>query len=172
VDKRQTDIDKVAGLYGFTDVAKLDFPTTKLDQIPVNELISRVSKVISEVRPTIIYIPNRSDVHTDHQIASRAIMGCTKNFRYPFIRKILMYETLSETEFAPSLCENAFIPNIFVDITDYFHLKLKIMQVYTTEIMEAPFPRSVDIIEALARYRGSRIGVKYAETYMLLEEII
>lgn len=83
-----------------------------------------------------------------------------------------MYETLSETEFAPPLSENYFAPNIFIDITQYLDMKLKIMRVYEAEIKEAPFPRSLDVLETLAKYRGSRIGVKYAESYMLLEEIV
>ena len=45
------------------------------------------------------------------------------------------------------------------------------MKMYESEIMEEPLPRSVRSIEALARYRGSRIGVKYAEAFQLLLEI-
>lgn len=55
--------------------------------------------------PEIIYLPNRSDAHSDHRITFDAVMACTKSFRYPFINKILMYECLSETDFAPSLHE-------------------------------------------------------------------
>tara|TARA_Y100000294_G_C8307744_1_gene237395 strand:- start:263 stop:514 length:252 start_codon:yes stop_codon:yes gene_type:complete len=81
-----------------------------------------------------------------------------------------MYETLSETEFAPPLPGNVFQPNIFVDVTDFFEKKCEIMQLYKSELMDDPFPRSLTVIEALARYRGSRVGVKYAEAYMLLYE--
>lgn len=172
VKKRQVEIDNVAGLYGFTDVFKLDFLSTKLDQVPMRDLISSISHVINKVKPVVIYLPNRSDIHSDHQVAFRAAMSCTKNFRHPFIKRILMYETLSETEFAPPLSENYFAPNIFIDITQYLDMKLKIMRVYEAEIKEAPFPRSLDVLETLAKYRGSRIGVKYAESYMLLEEIV
>lgn len=44
------------------------------------------------------------------------------------------------------------------------------MRLFTTEQMEEPYPRSLSSIEALARYRGSRIGAKYAEVFMLLFE--
>lgn len=37
-----------------------------------------------------------------------------------------MMETLSETEFAPSTQEDSFIPNVFVDISDYMEEKLKL----------------------------------------------
>ena len=117
-------------------------------------------------------MPNHSDVHTDHQITFKAAYSCTKNFRYPFIKKILMYETLSETEFAPTLLENTFIPNVFMDITKYFEKKLKIFRIYKSEVMEEPLPRSLKVIEAFNKYRGSQIGEKYAEAFVLLKEII
>lgn len=172
VEERQKEIETVAEMYGFEKTFKLDYPTAKLDIIPIQEIIKSVSKVILEIEPEIIYLPNRSDVHTDHQITFKAVYSCTKNFRYPFIKRILMYETLSETEFAPALSENAFIPNVFVNITNYFEKKLEIFKIYKSEIMKYPLPRSLDSIKALARYRGSQVGVEYAEGFMLMREVM
>jgi len=42
------------------------------------------------------------------------------------------------------------------------------MKLFTTEQMDEPYPRALSSIEALARYRGSRIGVKYAEALQLI----
>ena len=172
VKKRQKEIETVAGMYGFEKTFKLDYPTAKLDIIPVQEINKSISEVILEIEPEIIYLPNRSDVHTDHQISFKAAYSCTKNFRYPFIKKILMYETLSETEFAPTLPESIFIPNVFVDITKYFEKKLEIFKKYKSEVMEEPFPRSLEVIEAFDKCRGSQIGEKYAEAFVLLKETI
>jgi len=172
VEKRQKEIETVAEMYGFEKTFKLDYPAAKLDIIPIQEIIESVSKVIFEVKPEVIYLPNRSDVHTDHQITFKTAYSCTKNFRYPFIKRILMYETLSETEFAPALPENTFIPNVFVDITKYFEKKLEIFKIYKSEVMEKPFPRSLDSIKALTRYRGSQMGVEYAEGFMLIRELM
>ena len=83
-----------------------------------------------------------------------------------------MYETLSETEFAPALPENVFIPNVFVDITNYFEKKLEIFKIYKSEVTKEPLPRSLEVIEAFDKCRGSRIGKKYAEAFVLLKEII
>lgn len=172
VRKRQNQIGRVGKLYDFDKVYKLDFPTTGLDQIPMVELVTRISIVISEIKPEIIYVPFHSDVHTDHQITFKAMMSCTKNFKHPFIKKIMMCETLSETEFAPPFQGSTFIPNIFIDSTEFHQKRLEIMKIYDDEIMELPLPRSMETIENLARYRGSRIGVKYAEAFMLIEEIL
>jgi len=172
VVNRQKEIENVASSYGFDKIFKLDFPTTKLDQIPRNLQIEKISKVINDVKPSIVYLVNRSDVHTDHQIGFQSVYSCTKNFRYPFIKRILMYECLSETEFSPSTSENAFIPNVYVDITDFFQKKIEIIKIYNSEVMKDFYPRSLNNIEALAKIRGSRIGKKYAEAFVLLLDIL
>ena len=172
VRKRQQEIDDVSNMYGFEHKFKLDFPTTELDAIPYKDLINRIMPVIQEVRPTIVYVPNRSDIHTDHQITFKAVTSCCKNFRTPFMNKILMYECLSETEFAPPLREDVFVPNVFVDISPFFCRKIEIFKVYESEIMDSTLPRSIESISSLACYRGSHIGRQYAEAFCLLFEKI
>jgi N-acetylglucosamine malate deacetylase 1 len=167
---RKIEIDKVREKFSIFRSHNLNYPTTKLDMISKSELIERISKIILDVEPEIIYLPNRSDVHSDHRIVFDAAYSCTKSFRYPFIKKVLMYETLSETEFSPALNECAFVPNYFIDISDYMEQKIEIMKIYESEVMTDNFPRSVSAIKSLAGFRGSRIGVKYAEAFMLLFE--
>lgn len=169
---RNNEIAKVKELYGFAGIHNLQFPTQFLDDVKLQELIAKIDNVIKIVSPDIVYLPNRSDVHSDHRIAFNAIYACTKYFRNPNIKKMLMYETLSETEFSPALPENVFIPNTFIDITDYFEEKVKIMKVYKSEIMKSNAPRSINAIRALASLRGSRISVKYAEAFMLIFEVL
>ena len=170
IANRNFEIDKVANLYKFNQVFNLGFPTQLLGEINFRDIVVGVDHIINQLKPEVVYVINRSDVHSDHRISFDAIYACTKNFRKPFIEKILMYETLSETEFSPALSENVFVPNVFVDISDYMDDKLKIMAVFSSELMPDNLPRSISAINALAGYRGSRIGVKYAEAFMLLFE--
>lgn len=83
-----------------------------------------------------------------------------------------MMETLSETEFAPSTKEDSFIPNVFIDISDFMDQKINIMKIFSSEIAEHPFPRSERNIRALGTLRGATAGCEYAESYMLLKEIL
>ncbi len=83
-----------------------------------------------------------------------------------------MYECLSETEFSPSLQTDSFIPNVFVDITDFLEEKIKIMKMYRGEMGTFPFPRSEENIRALAMYRGATAGVEAAEAFVLLKEVL
>jgi len=172
VETRRQEIEKISSMYGFDGVYDLDFPTMQLDDISFSRLIGSISDVFRQVEPDIVYLPFKNDVHTDHQIAFKAAYSCTKTFRCSSIKKIMMMETLSETEFASSTKEDSFIPNMFVDITDFIDRKIEIMNHYKTEIGQYPFPRSERNIRALATFRGAIAGCEYAESFMILKEIM
>ncbi len=163
-------VKKATELYGFDGVFEAEFPTTQLDTLDVNTLVERINRVYNEVKPNIVYLNFVNDVHSDHKAAFDAAYTCTRSFRKPFIERIYMIEALSETEFAPSIPSLSFCPNVYVDITHFIDKKLEIMSLYDTEIMQEPYPRSLSSIKALARVRGSRAGVMYAEAFQLLYE--
>jgi len=168
---RQQEIEKIKNLMGFSTVHKLDYPTMGLDSSSINTMIPKISTLFNEIKPEVLYVMNRSDAHSDHRLTFDAVMACTKSFRYPFIKKVLMYECISETEFAPALPEKVFQPNYFVDVTKCFDKKLEMMKVYKSELSEHPFPRSLRNIEALATFRGASVGVDYAEAFQLIKFI-
>jgi len=169
--QREKEIEKVEKLYNFNSTTKLNLKTMQVDEYSMSELVTKISEVITTIKPSIIYLPFHGDVHSDHRKIFEAAYSCTKSFRYPFIKKIYMMETLSETEFAPTTPGNSFEPNVFVDISQYLERKLTIMQVFESEIAEHPFPRSLQNIKALATLRGATAGCEYAESFMLLKEI-
>ena len=171
VYSRQKEIEKVSKVLGIEKVFLLDYPTMSLSTSTLIEMVPKISKIFMEVTPEIIYCLNRSDAHSDHRITFDAVIACTKSFRYPFIKQVLMYECISETEFAPQLSEKIFIPNYFVDISCFLEEKLEIMKIYESELGEHPFPRSLKNIKALATYRGASVGVKYAEAFQLIKYI-
>lgn len=164
-------IDEISTLYGFTSVTNLNFKELYLHEM-LNELIGTLSPILSTIRPEVLYIPNRSDAHSDHRAVFSAIMACSKSFRYPFIEQILMCEVISETDFAPVLSENAFMPNYFVDITKEFAKKTEILKLFESELLPYPMTRNQSTIEALNRYRGSLINAEYAEAFMSLKTIV
>ncbi len=168
---REKEIEKVNYLYDFDTVTNLKLKTMQVDEYSMSELIGKISKIINEIEPNIIYLPFKGDVHSDHRKIFEASYSCTKSFRYPFIKKIYMVETLSETEFAPSTKEDSFIPNVFVDISDQMDRKIEIMKIFKSEISEHPFPRSERNLLALATLRGAIAGCEYAESFVLLKEI-
>lgn len=171
VISRKKEIEKVAEALGITKTFKLPYSTMTLSSSSLISMVPEISKIFTEVKPEIIYCLNRSDAHSDHRVTFNAVMACTKSFRYPFIKKVYMYECISETEFGPVLAEKAFLPNHYVDISNFLDKKLEIMSIYESELGIHPFPRSLKNIEALATYRGATAGVVYAEAFQLIKSI-
>jgi N-acetylglucosamine malate deacetylase 1 len=171
-ETREKEIKKVSNMYDFDSVHNLRLKTMQVDEYSMSELVGKISKVINEVKPNIIYLPFKGDVHSDHRKIFEASYSCTKSFRYPFIKKIYMIETLSETEFAPSTKEDSFIPNSFIDISEYMDKKIEIMKIFESEIAEHPFPRSERNLRSLGTLRGASSGCEYAESFVLLKEIL
>jgi LmbE family N-acetylglucosaminyl deacetylase len=168
VRRRESEIDEVARLLGFSEVFRLRLPTARLDAIPMQDLVGKFAAAFDSFRPEQVFLPNPSDVHTDHRIAFDAGAACTKWFRHPSVRRVLAYETPSETDF--SLTPSSFQPNHFVDIADFLERKLAAMSVYASETGTFPFPRSTEALRALARVRGAASGFEAAEAFQLLRE--
>jgi LmbE family N-acetylglucosaminyl deacetylase len=169
IERRADQIARVTAMFEFDHVYTLNFPTTQLDRIPVGDLVSAISGVFKAFQPEEVYVPHPSDVHTDHRAVFDAAGACTKWFRYPSVKRVLAYETLSETDFGLGT-ELGFRPNVFVDISPYLEDKLKAMDIYASEIAPFPFPRSHEALQALAKVHGATSGYHAAEAFQLLRE--
>ena len=169
VASRAQEIREVSERFAFDHVFELGFPTAQLDAIPMSDLVGKVSEVFREFQPEEVFLPHPADIHTDHRVVFDMVSSCTKSFRYPSVKRVLAYETLSETDFAlgTDLC---FTPNVFVDVSAYIEQKIEIMKIYESEMGEFPFPRSEKAVRALASLRGAASGFEAAEGFQLLRE--
>lgn len=157
---------------GVKDVIFEDFPAPALDQYPGFRMSEAVSAILQKICPEEIYIPFRGDIHNDHKAVFDACMVAARPVGNYSVKKIYAYETMSETEWAYPFAGEGFQPNRFEIIEeDHFKKKLLAMDVYKTQLKDFPNPRSLGALDALARYRGSTISVKYAEAFMVIREI-
>jgi len=169
IENRKKEIRQAHKLLGVRRTHYLDYPTVKLDQIPRKELNEKITFVVKEVKPDIVFMPHKGDIHYDHRIVFEASLVALR----PHVHrqsKILAYETLSETEWGHEFA--VFKPNVYYDITDTFSIKMDAVRAYSSELREFPHPRSLETITALAKKRGSEVGVKYAEAFYLIREVI
>lgn len=169
IQQRADEIKRVTELFAFDSVYELNFPTTQLDQVPMSDLVYAISNVFKSFQPEEVFVPHPSDVHTDHRFVFDAVASCTKWFRYPSVKRLLAYETLSETDFGLDV-KQGFRPNFFVNIEPYLEDKLRAINIYQSELGEFPFPRCHEAIRALAILRGVASGFKAAEAFELLRE--
>lgn len=172
IRKRDLEIKRVFAAYGFDSTQVLEFPATQLDHAPLNTVINRIGEVIKKLSPDSIYVPYRGDLHSDHTVFFDATAACAKWFRNGSISRLLVYETRSETDFALNPAAGGFRPNVFVDISKYLAKKIKILNIYESEMGDFPFPRSEKAVRALASLRGAASGFLSAEAFMLLKEVL
>lgn len=171
IEEREVQIKKVADTFQFKETLQLGFPTSTLDTIPMAEIIQSISAVFHAVEPEIVYLPFRDDAHSDHRISYDCSIACTKPFRYPFVKSVRVYQTLSETVFGEQSSQTSFKPNIFIDISKFLDQKIEIMKIYSGELLQHPFPRSEVSIKSLAHLWGSTINKEYAEAFISIREI-
>lgn len=150
----------------------LDYPAAMLEKVPRHELNSGILQVIRDVSPDEVYIPHWGDMQKDHRLVAEAAMVALRPKYDPVVRRIYAYETLSETGWNIPNLQNEFIPNVYVDISGYLPGKIEAMRLYRSQLEAFPAARSVEAIEALAKYRGATIGAAAAEAFELIREII
>lgn len=165
IKERFQEIQKISKLYDFKSTEEFNFKPAYLDQIPLADIILKLKQVLDKFEPDTLYIPSWIDSHSDHRVAFNAISSCIKWFRAPYIKKVMAYETLSETDFS---VKNSFLPNTYFDISKYIDKKIEIFSLYKSELAAFPFPRSPKALRAQAMYRGTRVGFRAAEAFRVL----
>ena len=87
------------------------------------------------------------------------------------IEIVATYETLSETHWNAPHIEPNFTPNWVIDISDHIEKKLTAMSYYKSQISDFPGPRSIEAIEALAKFRGTQAGFGYGEGFHIVRMV-
>ena len=149
----------------------LDFPAVLIDKENRYEINGKILDVIMEVKPDEVYIPHWGDMQKDHQIVADACMVALRPKYEPKVKRICSYETMSETAWNAPNVQNEFIPNVFVDISEYLSKKIEALDFFKSQLSPFPDARSLEAVEALAKYRGALMHVKAAEAFMLIREI-
>lgn len=172
VRRVRSEARKAAALLGASQLLFLDLPVTTLHLMPEHRLNATFSRLIDRVRPDLVLLPFPGDRHEDHrQVFDAAMVALRPDGRRHAVRRVACYETVSETHWSAPGIEPAFEPNWYVDINGTLADKLEAMRLYGSQL-EANIPaRSLEAIEALARFRGSVVGVAAAEAFCMVREL-
>lgn len=149
-----------------------ELPAACLDIAPSHEVNRVISDLLVEIDPCEVYIPFAFDLHKDHGAIAYGVSVATRPYLDSArgIRRVLAYETLSETHLAPPFLAPAFQPNVYINISMTLERKLDAMRAYASQIQANNLPRSIATLRALATFRGTHIGVDAAEGFVLLGE--
>lgn len=148
----------------------LEFPAAGLDTVPHREVNAALLSLVERLSPDTVFLPFQGDLHLDHQLVSHSTLVATRPNSSIRVRRVLAYETLSETNWnAP--WDSVFVPSVFVDISRFLERKLEALACFASQMRPFPHSRSLDSIRALAAVRGSTVGALAAEAFMLVREI-
>ena len=157
-------------LLGISQTHEMDFPAPRTDTVAIHLVADQVRRVVRDVKAETVYLPHYGDMHHEHGIVYTAGLVACRPTHSP-VKRVLTYEVLSETDWGPSRPDQAFVPNVFIDVTPFLQKKLDAMRCFKSQLHAPPAPRSIQALTALANYRGSTVGVEAAEAFTLVREI-
>jgi len=125
---------------------------------------SKIEKHISDFlemeNPDIIFTHTPKDIHKDHKCISDIVnvINRRKNI------EIIHFSIPGNSE--RNLGNNTFSPNMYIDITEVYKTKKKLLKIYKQyKDYKYPDPLSTKKIKAKDEYYGSLINTKYAEGF-------
>lgn len=166
--KLKISIDKAGKVLGVKKTFRFEFPDNRFDTVPLLDIIKAIEKVKNKVKPDTVYTHHRGDLNIDHRITYNAVLTACRPIKGETVKKIYSFEIPSSTEWNYTYI---FSPNMFVDITKTFEVKIKTLKCYEDELKKFPHPRSEEAIKCIAKRWGSVAGLGCAEAFEVVRTI-
>lgn len=162
---------KVGEFLGAKDVFLFDLPDNRFDTIALLDIVKLAEDIIRNVNPVVIFTHHSGDLNIDHNITHRAVLTATRPQKGCNIKELHTFEVPSSTEWAFDEFK-IFKPNLFFDITKTIETKIKAIEMYDSEVMKFPHPRSTENLRVISKKWGGIIGCEYAEAFETIRRII
>jgi LmbE family N-acetylglucosaminyl deacetylase len=170
--KRHRDAIDAAGVLGVS-VEIHDFPDNAFETVPATTINAVVERAVADRRPDVVLTHWAHDLSTDHQVTARAVMVACRPANGRATPSVLAFEIRSSTDWAVGAADQTFSPSVFVGVDDEaWSTKQAALGCYADELRDPPHARSLEGIDALARYRGTQVGLARAEAFVLLRSVL
>lgn len=143
-----------------------NYPNNRLDTLPLLDIIKAIQIYLDEFRPDIVYTHSFTELNIDHLLINKAVTTAVRALPDAYVRELLFFATLSSTEQARAIGKY-FEPNVFVDTSPFIETKLTALSCYQSELRAFPHPRNIELIKANDRVCGNKVGVEYAEEFVV-----
>lgn len=126
--------------------------------------------LLRQVQADIVFTHSPEDYHADHMAVSRMVVDAAFMSTVPYIKT--RHPALTKTPqiyFIEPYSGVHFEPELFVDISAAFHLKMEMMSSHQSQVVWLKAHDAIDILEYIqitARYRGFQCGKLYAEGFI------
>src|SRR5438046_3541246 len=148
----------------------LDIPDGRVENTWENRL--KVARVIREQRPRVVILPYWEGRHPDHYTTSK--LGYEACFLAGLAKLDLPGKPHRPFKIIYATLYYDIRPSFVVDITSQFEKRLEAVYAYKSKLTDqesgkSDFPAQADIrgrVEAMARFYGAVVGVKYGEPFL------
>jgi LmbE family N-acetylglucosaminyl deacetylase len=159
-------------ILGAASVAFSEMPDNRMDSVALLDIVKLVDIDINKFAPRLVFTHHAGDVNIDHRIVHDAVIAATRPQPGHCVEQLLFFEVASSTEWRPPASGINFAPDTYFDIENHLEKKLEALRAYAAEIRPFPHPRSLEAVEAMARWRGAGVGRRAAEAFMVGRHII
>ena len=136
---------------------------SRLDAIPIRDVVNYVENQINYFNPDIFYYPSRSH-HQDHRVVYEACSTACRPTQ-PFLPdQMYLYEL--PTSFWNNNKERYFSANTYVNID--IDKKQEVVNAHKSQIRPKDNKLSSESIRDQAKVRGDEVGEKYCEAFELI----
>ena len=130
------------------------------DEIIVGrKFVTLIDKLIKKYEPEAVFTQWIGDSHQDHQALTRAVIAASRD-----VDNLFMYETT----IPGGITENAFRPQLFVDVTQTLDIKRNALDCFDSQKIRCG-PVWIDALVGRCSYRGYQMNTKYAEAYEVVK---
>ncbi|PKM44141.1 MAG: N-acetylglucosaminylphosphatidylinositol deacetylase [Firmicutes bacterium HGW-Firmicutes-8] len=164
------DINEAITLLGVKRVTKGHFPNIAFNTEKHLDLVQFIEQAIIETGADVIFTHHPADLNNDHYHTSIACQAASRLFQRRAdvapLKELLFMEVPSATEWGLNYSIRQFTPNVFIEVgEERINKKIEALSAYRGVMRDYPHPRSIETLKGLAAYRGSQVGVQYAEAF-------
>ena len=169
-EEKKSELKACCDVLGVSTFVHGELPDMQLDTVPHTVLNDFIGDHIAKWRPSTVFT-HFPDVNRDHVRIFQSTLVAARPLPASCVRRLLLYPTPSATEWDVPVLKMPFVANSYVDIAEYIETKIQALNCYATELRPYPHPRSAEAIRSIAQACGVKVGLKYAEEFMIVRDI-
>ncbi len=155
-------------ILGVKEVIHSNLPDMQLDSVKHIDVNEVIEKAIEIIKPEVVYTHFYGDVNMDHRCVYHSTMVAVRPTPTQCVKEVYCYSVPSSTEWEPQKSDTCFMPNVFVEIEDFFKFKEEAIRAYSAELRDFPHPRSVEYVRTMDTANGLKCGQKMVEEFVCL----
>ena len=155
-EERKMEAIRSSKVLGCPEPDFLDLPTEQM--VHSRKLIGIMDKYMLDYKPAAVFTQWIGDSHQDHQTLTKSVISGSRD-----TTDLYMYETT----IPGGITEQAFRPQLFINMTDYIEPKKSALECFESQQARCG-PIWIDAIVGRAAYRGYQLNCKYAEAFEII----